>query len=448
MSNVLIVDDEAAMRAALEANFRRRGWRVQTAEGVGEALLKFRSAPSSLVVSDMRMPDGDGLQVMQAVRTVAPNTPVIFLTAYGNVPNAVQAIREGACDYLQKPVSFEQLEAAADRFLSPCRREERAGMEYLGNSPGFCGVIATAQRVARTDADVLIEAESGTGKELLARLIHRASPRADGPFVAVNCSAFPENLLESELFGHVRGAFTGANAAKPGKFELADGGTLLLDEIGEMPPSLQPKLLRALQEREIDRLGDTRPRPVNVRVIATTNRSLRAQVDSGDFRGDLYYRLHVVPLTIPPLRERKEDVLPLAEHFLRKYEPKGQRGAFRIGADLAVQLEGHDWPGNVRELENLMRRALALATGTVLGPQTIDASSVASGPSASQREVTGAATPVVKPGVTLQIMERQLLENTLEATGGNRTRAALLMGVSLRTVRNKIREYGLPARRA
>jgi DNA-binding NtrC family response regulator len=443
MSRVLIVDDEAAMRAALEANFRRRGWRVETADGVTDALSKFRTAPSTLVVTDMRMADGDGLQVMQGVRTLMPDTPVIFLTAYGSVPDAVQAIREGACDYLQKPVSFEQLEAAAERFLEPhggtSSGDGSVAFEGVGASAGFCSVIARARRVARTDADVLIEAESGTGKELLARLIHHASPRAQGPFVAVNCSAFPDNLLESELFGHVRGAFTGANNAKPGKFELADGGTLLLDEISELPQALQPKLLRALQEREIDRLGDTKPVPVNVRVIATTNRSLRAQVDAGLFRADLYYRLHVVPLTIPPLRERREDIGPLAEYFLRKHEPKTQRGMFRITPELAAQMERHDWPGNVRELENLVRRALALASGTVLGIQSLDASG------------TPAREPVsdaVRSGVTLQNMERQLLAKTLEATGGNRTRAAELMGVSLRTVRNKIREYGLPAWRA
>jgi DNA-binding NtrC family response regulator len=441
-SRVLIVDDEAAMRAALEANFRRRGWRVDTAEGVSDALSKFRIAPTTLVVTDMRMADGDGLQVMQGVRMLMPDTPVIFLTAYGSVPDAVQAIREGACDYLQKPVSFEQLEATAERFLEPRGGSNGnagcAAFEGVGASPSFCSVIARARRVARTDADVLIEAESGTGKELLARLIHRASPRGEGPFVAVNCSAFPDNLLESELFGHVRGAFTGANNAKPGKFELADGGTLLLDEIGELPPTLQPKLLRALQEREIDRLGDTKPIPVNVRVIATTNRSLRAQVDAGHFRADLYYRMHVVPLTIPPLRERREDIVPLAEHFLRKHEPKTQRGMFRIGAELAAQMEQHDWPGNVRELENLVRRALAFTTGTLLGAQCLDASTRAA------KENTN----TVQPGVTLQNMERQLLARTLEATGGNRTRAAELMGVSLRTVRNKIREYGLPAWKA
>jgi len=441
MNQVLIVDDEAAMRAALEANFRRHGWGVQTAVGVGDALCKFRTAPFALVVTDMRMSDGDGLQVMQGVRTFVPGTPVILLTAYGSVPGAVQAIKEGACDYLQKPVSFEELEAAAERFLEPREGREGSGAAFqgVGASPSFCSVLARAQRVAQTDADVLIEAESGTGKELVARLIHRASLRANGPFVAVNCSAFPDNLLESELFGHVRGAFTGAHTTKPGKFELADGGTLLLDEIGEMPLTLQPKLLRVLQEREVDRLGDTRPMPVDVRVIATTNRSLRSRVEAGEFRADLYYRLHVVPLTIPPLRERREDILLLAEYFLRKHEPKGQRGAYRISPELAAQIEALDWPGNVRELENFVRRALALATGTALGPQPLDA--IASTP----REETGNS---FKAGATLQDVERQLLEKTLAATDGNRTRAAELMGVSLRTVRNKIREYSLPARRA
>jgi len=439
MNNVLIVDDEAAMRAALEANFRRRGWGVQTASGVGEALAKFRNTPTALVVTDMRMPDGDGLQVMQGVRNCMPETPVILLTAYGSVPDAVQAIKGGACDYLQKPISFDVLESTAQRFLAAPAAEGESDSSYegVGDSPAFRSLIARAQRVAQTDADILIEAESGTGKELLARLIHSSSQRGSGPFVAVNCSAFPDNLLESELFGHVRGAFTGANNPKPGKFELADGGTLLLDEIGEMPLTLQPKLLRVLQEREIDRLGDTRTLSVDVRVIATTNRTLRALVDAGLFRADLYYRLHVVPLTIPPLRERQEDILPLAEFFLRKHEPRAQRGMYRVSPELAAQLQSHNWPGNIRELENFMRRAMALTSGTTLGPQLLDARDVAQTDRA----------PSFKPGLTLQEMERQLLEKTLEATGGNRTRAAELMGVSLRTIRNKIREYGLPARR-
>ncbi|HUL15579.1 MAG TPA: sigma-54 dependent transcriptional regulator [Terriglobales bacterium] len=440
MSQVLIVDDEVAMRAALEHSFRRRGWRVQTAAGVREAVAKFRNAPARLVVTDMCMEDGNGLEVMQEVRSCIPGTPVVFLTAYGSVPGAVQAIKEGACDYLQKPVAFEELVAVAQKLLPPASDAEGEAdcCDGIGRSPAFLSVMARARRAALTDADVLIEAESGTGKELLARLIHKASNRSEGAFVAVNCSAFPDNLLESELFGHVRGAFTGAHTAKPGKFELASGGTLLLDEIGEMPLTLQPKLLRVLQEREIDRLGDTRPVPVDVRVIATTNRSLRAQMEAGTFRPDLFYRLNVVPLTLPSLRERRDDILPLAEHFLRKHEPKDRPGMHRISPELAAQLEAHDWPGNIRELENFIRRALALATGPSLRAEPFEIDSL------TPRNEPAAG---LHPGVTLQEAERQLLEKTLLATGGNRTKAAELMGVSLRTVRNKIREYGLPARR-
>lgn len=438
MNHVLIVDDEAAMRAALEASFRRRGWSVETAIGVDDAISKFQRSPFSLVVTDMRMLDGDGLQVMQGVRAAAPEVPVIVLTAYGSVPDAVFAIKSGACEYLQKPVSFDQLEAAANRFLflEDSASSQQSDFTGIAASPAFQSVLARARRAACADADILIEAESGTGKELIARMIHRLSSRSAGPFVAVNCAAFPENLLESELFGHVRGAFTGALNAKPGKFELADGGTLLLDEVGEMPLALQPKLLRALQEREIDRLGDTRPLPVDVRVIATTNRFLRAQVDAGEFRADLFYRLHVIPLTIPPLRERREDILPLAEHFLRKHEPRSMSGRYSLSPELVSQLKSQLWPGNVRELENFIRRALALSNGPLLQPQPLERYGAGAG------EDLGASA---NGGTTLQEMERSLLEKTLEATRGNRTHAARLMGVSLRTVRNKIREYGLPA---
>ena len=441
MSHVLVVDDEASMCRALDANFRRRGWQVTTASGVADALAKFRTSPCSLVVTDMRMNDGDGLDVLQGVRNVAPQTAVIFLTAYGSVPEAVTAMREGACDYLMKPVSFEQIEETARRILgSTTFQDESEGPNFfVGESPAFRDLVTKARHVAQTDADILIEAESGTGKELLARLIHRASPRASRPFVAVNCSAFPENLLESELFGHVRGAFTGAMASKPGKFQVADGGTLLLDEIGEMPMSLQPKLLRVLQEREVDRLGDTRPVPVDVRVIATTNRSLADLIEQGSFRSDLYYRLNVIPLSIPPLRERRRDTLSLAEHFLRKMEPASKRGQMRISPELETALREHSWPGNVRELANFIRRGVALTHGATLGIDLF-------GPVTRAQAVASSDRP--KPGTTLEDVERQLLEATLEATNGNRTRTAEMMGVSLRTVRNKIREYGLGPREA
>ena len=321
MNQVLVVDDEMAMRVALEANFRRQGWKVTTAGGTSEALERFRLAPCPLVVTDMRMPDGNGLRVMQGVRALAPETAVIFLTAFANVPEAVSAMREGACDYLVKPISFEQLKESAARVLASrvSRVPAANNGDFIGSSALTRRVLDRARQVARTDADILMEAESGTGKELLARLVHRSSPRSQRPFVAVNCAGFPDTLLESELFGHMRGAFTGAMTSKAGKFELAHTGTLLLDEIGEMPLSLQPKLLRVLQEREIDRLGDTRPLPVDVRVIATTNRPLGTMVAEGKFRADLFFRLNVIPLSLPPLRERREDVPDLVNHFMRKY---------------------------------------------------------------------------------------------------------------------------------
>jgi DNA-binding NtrC family response regulator len=439
VSDLLIVDDEPAMRTALEASFRQCGWLVATAGGVAEGIAAFRNDPCGLVVTDMRMGDGDGLQLMQGIRQIAQQTPIIFLTAYGNVTEAVLAIKEGACDYLIKPVSFDRLKQAVQCILDRNTSESFSQHEFIGSSANFRALLSNARQVAQTEADVLVEAESGTGKELLAKMIHRFSPRASKPYVAVNCSAFPESLLESELFGHVRGAFTGATASKAGKFLLADGGTLLLDEIGEMPLNLQPKLLRVLQEREIDRLGDTHPVPINVRVIATTNRSLVELIDRGQFRSDLYYRLNVVPLTIPPLRERRSDIPELAEYFLRKYEPRSQRGQYFISPELSAQLCSQDWPGNIRELENAIRRALALANGTMLRASPADP--------AWGSKLTS-KNSMAKPGQSLQAVERTLLEATLEATGGNRTRTAEMMGVSLRTIRNKIREYGLAAREA
>jgi DNA-binding NtrC family response regulator len=439
MSQVLVVDDEAAMRAALEANFRRQGWKVTTAAGTSEALERFRLSPCPLVVTDMRMPDGDGLRVMQGVRALSPDTAVIFLTAFANVPEAVNAMREGACDYLIKPVSFDQLKEAAARVLSSSTKgtQQPSSGDFIGSSAATQKLMERIAHIARTDADVLMEAESGTGKELLARWIHRSSPRRQRPFVAVNCAGFPDTLLESELFGHVRGAFTGATASKAGKFELAHTGTLLLDEIGELPLSLQPKLLRVLQEREIDRLGDTRPLAIDVRVIATTNRSLSAMVTEGKFRADLFFRLNVIPLTVPPLRERSGDIPELISHFVRKYAPTRHSDVVRFSPELIERLQVYEWPGNVRELENFVRRALVLSPGPEVGLELLPEIGIQS----DDKGLDG-----IEPGLSLRELERTLLEKTLDATGGNRTRAAGMLGVSLRTVRNKIREFGLPPR--
>ena len=451
MKRLLIADDDAGMRAALEARFRRRGWLVDVAVNGTEALQKFRAGLHSLVITDVRMPGRDGFELMREVQTSSARTAVILLTAYGCVPDAVEAMRNGACDYLVKPVSFEKLELAVEQVL---RRAEEFGKDtetLIGHSPAWEQALDRAQQAAATDADVLIEAESGTGKELIARFIHRLSHRKPGPFVALNCTAFPETLLESELFGHARGAFTGAVGARPGKFETANGGTLLLDEVGEMPLALQPKLLRALQEREFDRLGSNQSVHVDIRVIATSNHALETAVADGRFRADLYYRLNVIPISLPPLRERAGDIRELAEYFAGLYAAPGTQ--VPLSPELVARLEERLWPGNVRELGNFVRRAVALSRGGEIGVEALDHEKRLHEKSPHEIDLRGKISPLIpprspewKPGLSLGEMERQLFAMTLDATGGNRARAAELLGVSLRTVRNKVREFGLPPR--
>ena len=444
MKRLLIADDDAGMRAALEARFQRRGWLVDVAVNGTEALQKFRAGLHSLVITDVRMPGRDGFELMREVQTSSARTAVILLTAYGCVPDAVKAMRDGACDYLVKPVCFEKLELAVEQVM---RRAEEFGKDtetLIGHSPLWEQALDRARQAASTDADILIEAESGTGKELIARLIHRLSRRKPGPFVALNCAAFPETLLESELFGHARGAFTGAVGARPGKFETASGGTLLLDEVGEMPLPLQPKLLRVLQEREFDRLGSNQTVRVDIRVIATTNRPLEAGVAEGRFRADLYYRLNVIPISLPPLRDRAGDIRELAEYFAGLYAAPGNPGTnARLSRELVARLEEHAWPGNVRELGNFVRRAVALSRGGEIGVEALEHGKSQYGKIPPARPPR---SPEWKPGLSLGEMERQLFAMTLESTGGNRARAAELLGVSLRTVRNKVREFGLPPR--
>ena len=435
MKRLLLADDDPGMRAALDERFRRRGWQVDLAVNGTDALNQFRRVLHPLVITDIRMPGQDGFELMREVRTVSPHTAVILLTAYGCVPDAVKAMRDGACDYLVKPVSFEKLELAVEQLLKRAQQRTQAPEILVGRAPAWQQAVERARRAAETDADILIEAESGTGKELIARLIHRLSRRSSGPFVALNCAAVPETLLESELFGHARGAFTGADGAKAGKFEMASGGTLLLDEVGEMPLPLQPKLLRALQEREFDRLGSNQSVQVDIRIIATTNRPLEAAVREGRFRADLYYRLNVIPLTLPPLRERAEDVPELARHFAALYCLPGTSP--KLSPELLIRLTEHAWPGNVRELANFVRRVVALAQSEEIG---LEAFEHAKAPPRSAR------LPEWKPGLSLEEMEKQLLAMTLDATRGNRSRAAEMLGISLRTVRNKIREHGLPPR--
>jgi DNA-binding NtrC family response regulator len=451
-SSVLVVDDEPGMRTALRANFQLHGWRVETATGVYEAGRALDRARFDLVVSDIRMRDGDGFAVLCSVLRNYPSTAVILLTAFGSVPEAVESMRSGAFDYLTKPISFDQLQAAATRVMQ--RMSEKAtsdrsskkptaiaGEAIIGRSPLLLQTLQRARATASTGADVLIEAESGTGKELLARFIHESSDRGSKPFVAVNCAALPEHLLESELFGHTKGAFTGANNAKAGKFELAQGGTLLLDEIGEMPLNLQPKLLRVLQEREFERLGETRSVQLNIRVIATTNASLSAMVEEGHFRSDLYYRLNVIPLSLPCLRDRLDDIPGLAQHFAEKFARETGGPAPLLDESFLERLRGHSWPGNVRELGNFMRRVLSLQQGSAIDAACFDREFRPVG-----RVQTGSPT-LPAAGMPISVLGKIHLENTLELANGNRTHAAEMLGISVRTIRNRIKEYGLPPRR-
>lgn len=462
---VLVVDDEPGIRMALAAHFGREGWRVMCASGVREAVRELQARAFDLVVCDVRMGDGDGFAVLDAVRAQSEPAAFLFLTAFGSVPEAVEAMRGGAVDYLTKPASFDRLRELAERVMGERRvaavSDEaarpaaassgrvgsvgRAGI--VGHSRALQAALGRAQAAAETDADVLVEAESGTGKELLARLIHDASARRDGPFVAINCAALPESLLESELFGHARGAFTGATAAKAGRFEMAHGGTLLLDEIGDMPLGLQPKLLRVLQERVVERLGETRsPQRVDLRVIATTNVQLEQMVDRGAFRSDLFYRLNVIPLTLPPLRERMEDVPMLAEHFARGFAERHGRPPVRLRADFLERLRQHTWPGNVRELANFIQRVLSLYPGAELTAAAFDGEQRVARPSGLAVVPPPAAKTRATP-VSMDEVERSHLLRTLELVEGNRTRAAEMLGLSVRTIRNKIRQYDLPPRR-
>lgn len=445
---LLVVDDEPQMLIAINETLRRSGYSITTAGSGIEALRRLKEKYYQLVITDMRMPEVSGLDLLRKVKNLAPQTPVILLTAYGTVQNAVEAMRDGAYDYLMKPFSSESLENVVRRALdSAPRKNEKASHAIITQDPEFSRTLEMAAQAAVSNATVLIEAESGTGKELLARMIHFKSPRGSNPFVAVNCAALPENLLESELFGFEKGAFTGANASKPGKFELANHGTLLLDEIGEMAPILQAKLLRVLQEKEVDRIGGKDPVEIDVRVIATTNRDLQSLVRNENFREDLYYRLNVVRLVIPPLRERREDVPLLVDFFCRRYGKDLGRADIRVSGEAIAKLMHHDWPGNVRELENMIQRAVTLCGSSGIHSEDL----LVSGspiPLPVQSQEPRPAELGFSAGVTMREMERQLICRTLEDMGGNRTRAAKCLGISLRTLRNKLNEFGLQDRQA
>jgi DNA-binding NtrC family response regulator len=420
---ILVVDDDPQMRLALREAIQRLGYCVAVCDNGLDAIGKLHQENFSLVVTDMKMPKMDGLMFLREIRRRIGNLPVLVITGFGTIENAVETMKEGATDYLMKPFSFDTLGKTIDAIMA----RNRLGKEILTVNPEMQKMVNLAGNLAGNDITILIQGESGTGKELLARYIHKTSRRAEKPFIAVNCAAIPDNLLESELFGHERGAFTGATERKRGKFELADGGTILLDEIGEMSITLQAKLLRVLQEREIDRVGGKETVPVDVRVIATTNRDLYRECTEGRFREDLYYRLNVFPIKVPPLRERLEDIAFLSTQFAEKFSVAAGKKVKGFSDDAMDLLKKRLWRGNVRELENVVQRAVFLCRDELIGTGDF--------------MLEDAVAKEVANG-RIKDMEKELILQTLKEVKGNKTKAAKVLGVSVRTIRNKLHEYG------
>jgi two-component system response regulator HydG len=440
---LLVADDDPGLRESLERTLTREGYRVVLASDGRAALERMQAGGVDLILTDLKMPGLTGLELLRAAKAIAPDVDVVLLTAFGTVEHAVSAMKEGAYDFLTKPFRREQLlklvaKALERRALINTNRELQRQLDALrgrggviGVSPAFRRMITLVEQVANSEATVLIQGESGTGKELVARMIHEGSSRRARPFVAVNCAALPETLLESELFGYEKGAFTGAAVRKEGRFELADGGTLFLDEVADLSAVTQPKILRVLQEGDFERLGGTKTLRVDVRVVAASNQDLAQMVRDKRFREDLYYRLNVITVTVPPLRDRHEDIHVLAEHFLRLYAAKNNRKLDGFTPEALERLESHQWPGNVRELENVIERSVVLARGTRIGAEDLPT------------EVGGVKPPprdalLALLGTPLDEIERRLLDETLRITGGNKTQAAKLLGIDVRTVARKL----------
>lgn len=451
-ARILVVDDERLIRWSLEQQLLRAGYDVRLAENAAEALRAIQAEPPDLVLLDMRLPDADGVDLLERLRSQDPTCAVIVITAHGEVPSAVRAMKLGAADYLVKPVDPDALHMAIRKALEARLLRRQVAKVQADASHGsplddLVGVGGAAERlkgmirqIAASEATtVLLQGESGTGKDLVARVIHFASARASAPFQPVNCVALPEHLLESELFGHERGAFTDARAQRKGLFEQADGGTVYLDEIGDMRPDLQTKLLRLIEEKSFRRVGGVRDLRVDVRIVAATNRNLAAAIADGTFRQDLYYRLKVFPITLPPLRERREDIIPLARHFLRRFCREMGRESAGIAPDVETRLAAYAWPGNVRELRNVIERGVILAGTESLGLHHLPAEIVDLPASAAPR-----STPVAIPaqGMRLGEVERDLVQQALHATSGNQVRAARLLGISRDALRTRMKKFG------
>ncbi|HSU14711.1 sigma-54 dependent transcriptional regulator [Longimicrobium sp.] len=446
---VLIVDDETAILDTLRILLKREGFAVETAVGGQAGIDRMHDVRPDVVLSDVRMPNVGGLEVLLAAREMDASIPVILMTAQASLQTAIRAVNEGAYYYIQKPFANDELLAIVRRasesrqlkrenqaLKTEIRRRDRGDLSRpIGRARKFTDVLKLAETVGPTDSTVLISGESGTGKEVLARYIHELSGRADGPFVSINCGALPENLLESELFGHVRGSFTGAVRDKQGLFVAAKGGTFFLDEVGEMSPATQVKLLRVLQEREVIPVGATEPIPVDVRIVAATNRDLDDEIRRGGFRSDLFYRLNVITLHLPPLRERSDDVPLLAEHFLKRFcATRGRE--LRFASDTLDVLQSYDWPGNVRELENALERAAVMTPGEEIVPGALPARITERAP----QPLVQASLP---PNPTLEIIERAYIHWVLQSESGNKTRAAEVLGIDPSTLYRKLLRYGM-----
>jgi DNA-binding NtrC family response regulator len=450
MKQILIADDDLSMRMALAESLESCGFEVETAENGADALKKFQQGKFEVVITDMRMPKMTGMDVLRGVKKISPQIPVILITAYGTIKTAVEAMKEGASEFIMKPFSLDDLEFAVknvlaiNKSLDDGNDEKSAGKIYsateiITQDDKIKAILKILENVSNSRSSILMYGESGTGKELFARFIYKHSGRKNMPFVAVNCAAIPHNLLESEMFGYEKGAFTGALQRKPGKFELANGGTLLLDEISEMDMLLQAKLLRVLQESEVDRLGGKSPIPIDVRIIATTNADLRDRIHDKTFREDLYYRLNVIPIKIPPLRERKGDVILLMKHFLKKHSQINERLQPEMTDEAASLLTSYAWPGNVRELENVIARAILVCSDGIIKPENLHLDRADDKIlTASEQSFPESASLA---GNTLRDMEKNLIFDTLNRVNGNKVQASKILGISVRTIRNKLHEY-------
>ena len=454
MATILIIDDNETLREGMAVSLKKMGHSVSACAGGAEAIASFQKKPFDLVVSDLKMAPVDGLEVLRRIRQMEPEAVVLMVTAYGTIEAAVEAMRSGAFDFITKPFGPEVLRAKVEKALEVAgikrdvtrlrartealeaeARQARDTEAIIGSSEPMQKLLAAVRKVAATDATVLIEGESGTGKELVARSLHELSPRESGPFVVVHCAALAETLLESELFGHEKGAFTGAVRRKLGRFELADGGTLFLDEIGEIPLSVQTKLLRALQQREIERVGGEATLHIDVRVVSATNRDLRAEVQKGTFREDLFYRLHIVPLHLPPLRERPGDVAELARFFIKKHALKVKSAVTDLTDEARRALERHAWPGNVRELENTIEQALVFCEAEKIDVKDLPLFAARAAP-------TGVTLPINLP-VYLDQIEREFIVRAYEQAKGVKTRTAELLAIKTSALYYKLEKYGL-----